>query len=102
MSCFLRTTLGAERGKRLVSASALADMAVCERRLRLQATLGVRRTAEQELAARRGIVRHQLFLRDARLVQPKLQTSLPRHAGLVDWLRRLLLLVLRAVGLARR
>jgi hypothetical protein len=63
---------------RLVSASELAQMGVCERRMVLAARLGERRTPEQLVAAARGTRAHRRFLREALREAPHVQTSEPK------------------------
>jgi predicted RecB family nuclease len=48
----------------VVSASDLAEMGVCERRVLLEHRHGLRRTSAQETAMRRGLRAHERFHRD--------------------------------------
>jgi hypothetical protein len=67
-------------GADYVSASDLAQMGVCERRVVLAARLGERRTAQQLAAAARGTRAHRRFLRAALRRDAGVQTSEPKGA----------------------
>lgn len=64
-----------ERGKR-VSATELAEMGTCERRLLLEARYGRRNHTQNTKAKARGIAAHEDFFREASRVNPMLDTSI--------------------------
>jgi hypothetical protein len=66
------------RGANYVSASDLAQMGVCERRMVLAARLGDRRTAHQLAAAARGTRAHRRFFREALRRNAGVETSEPK------------------------
>ena len=74
----MRPTKEDRRTRSSVSASELAQMGVCEKRMRFEATLGKRRTSTQDQDSERGITRHGRFHQDAVRRGPGVQTSEPQ------------------------
>jgi len=79
--------------QRIVWASQLAEMSICERRARLKARFGERLTPRQQKRVEEGIAAHANLHRQSFLVNPDAQTSkidawylTGRNAAL--WLRR--------------
>ena len=66
------------RGGDFTAATDLAQMAVCERRMLFEATLGKRKSAAQERESGRGTASHDRFHRDAVRYRPGVKTSEPR------------------------
>ena len=68
---------GGRRSREFTSATDLAQMGVCEQRIRLTSKLGRRQSVGQQRAADRGTARHLDFHRDAVARQPGVSTSEP-------------------------
>jgi hypothetical protein len=82
---------GRRRSQQAVRASELAEMGVCERRMRFKADLGVRRSKSQQQAAPRGVRMHAAFRRDGVGVQgePVVREQPKRFIGTaICWLPR--------------
>lgn len=68
------------RADAFTAATDLAQMAVCEKRMLFEATLGKRRSAAQERDSGRGTARHDRFHRDAVRYRPEVKTSEPQSS----------------------
>ena len=65
--------------KNVVSASDLAQMGVCERRIRFEAQYGKRSSRERAETTRRGIREHEKFFQEGVRVNPKLDASVEKR-----------------------
>ena len=77
------------RPRDAVSASELAEMGVCERRVLLAQRHGRRRTTAQRTAMRRGLRAHERFCRDG-LASREAAGRCRRWISLPSWSRRVL------------
>jgi len=66
-----------KNNKEFCSASKLAEMGTCERRIALQAKHGKRRSAEHQAAATRGDIAHEAFFREGLVHKPVTDTAKP-------------------------
>lgn len=88
----------ATRPRDSVSASELAEMGVCERRVLLAHRHGARRTSAQRRAMRRGLRAHEQFHRDGLAAQEGESRRRPAtFTSLSWWLMRLCLRIALAV-----
>jgi len=66
-----------KKTKEFCSASKLAEMGTCERRIALQAKHGQRRSAEHQAAATRGDIAHEAFFREGLHQKPVTDVAKP-------------------------
>lgn len=86
------------------TASQLAEMGYCERKMLLRLQYGIRTSLARLVAQERGTVQHAQFLAEARKVNPRVSSELPIHlpSAAVARHRQLRLFLAKIVALFKK